>query len=49
MTAAKAYVAAATAFLGFIASKQVELGWGWEAAILASIAGVSVYFTSNRA
>ena len=47
MTAAKAYVAAVTAFLGFIAAKQVELVWYAEALLLASIAAVTVYLTPN--
>lgn len=48
MHAAKAYVAAVTAFLGFAATKKVELVWYVEAIMLASIAAVTVYIVPNR-
>lgn len=48
MSAAKAYVAAAVAFLGFATTKKIELVWYVEGLVLASIAAVSVYIVPNR-
>lgn len=47
MYAAKALVAAITAFLAFAASKGIELVWYVEGGLLALVAAVMVYLTPN--
>ena len=48
MIAAKAYTAAAIAFLGLVATRKIELVWYVEGLLLASIAAVSVYIVPNK-
>lgn len=48
MTAAKAFVAAVTAFLGLLAMREVALNPFFEATLLACIAAATVYITPNR-
>lgn len=48
MTAAKAFTAAVTAFLGFAASKGIELPWSVEGTLIAAVAAVAVYVVPNR-
>lgn len=47
--AAKAIVAAITAFLGFVAAKEVGLDPFVEAGLLALVAALTVYVTPNSA
>jgi hypothetical protein len=46
--AAKAAVAAITAFLGFAAARQVELGFWLEAGLLTALAAFTVYTIPNK-
>lgn len=48
MHAAKAVVAAITAFLGFAAARQVELGFWLEAGLLTALAAFTVYTIPNK-
>lgn len=48
MTAAKAYVAAITAFITYVGARNIALPWWVEALALASIAGVTVFLTPNQ-
>lgn len=48
MTAAKAFVALVTAFLGLLALREVVLNPFFEATLLGLVAAATVYVTPNR-